>query len=104
MQADSPKIRAQACQFRRYASDKKVKVRDSEPGIAFLEIFNHYDVTFIVDSNGEKLSREEVHSYDLLQLRVDGYINITPYDYLGKAPAHTLEDDLTQRAIAASIG
>jgi len=74
-------LRAQACRFRRYVSEKKLHVRDPEPGIAFLTIFNHYNVTFIVDAYGNRLTNEEVHSYDLLTPRVDGYITIEPHEY-----------------------
>lgn len=82
--SSKPILRAQACRFRRYASAKHTKVRDWEPGIAFLKSFGISDVDLIVDINGDKILAEDLYDYNLLQLRVDGYIAIESYDYAGK--------------------
>jgi hypothetical protein len=83
--SDKPILRAQACRFRRYVFNKKsTTISDWEPGIAFLKSFGISDVDVIVDVQGDKVSSKELYDYNLLQLRVDGYIAIESYDYGGK--------------------
>lgn len=77
-------LRAQACKFRRYYNRVEKIPSDWEPGIAFLPAFGVSDVTFIVDADGNKVKKSYLYTYDLLQLRVDRYINIEPHDYAGK--------------------
>jgi hypothetical protein len=82
--SDKPILRAQACRFRRFVSAKQKAMKDWEPGIAFLDSFDVWDVAFIIDTKGNKVSRERLYTYDLLRLRVDGYIAIEAHDYGGK--------------------
>jgi hypothetical protein len=77
--SDKPILRAQACRFRR-ANQRN----QWEPGIAFLVSFGVSDVEFIIDAQGEKVTYKDLYDYNLLQLRVDGYIAIESYDYEGK--------------------
>ena len=87
--SSKPILRAQACRFRRFDfSTKETKVRDWEPGIAFLKSFGISDVDVIVDINGDKILVEYLYDYNLLQLRVGGYIAIESYDYAGKTCSH----------------
>lgn len=96
--SDKPILRAQACRFRRFATAKRTKVCDWEPGIAFLKSFGISDVDVIVDINGDKIPSENLYDYNLLQLRVDGYIAIESYDYAGKLYSPTVdEEDLTHK-------
>jgi hypothetical protein len=96
--SDKPILRAQACRFRRYASAKHIKVRDWEPGIAFLKSFGISDVDVIVDIAGNKITSEDLYDYNLLTLRVDGYIAIESYDYAGKVFSPAMdEEDLTHK-------
>jgi hypothetical protein len=69
-------LRAQACRFQRSTSSKKMEVKAWEPGIAFLNTFDVSDVSFIVDAKGKTISKGRLWDYELLQLRVDGYIAI----------------------------
>lgn len=83
--SDKPILRAQACRFRRLISIKKAaKVGEWEPGVAFLKSFGVSDVDVIIDVQGDKILSEDLYDYNLLQLRVDGYIAIESYDYAGK--------------------
>lgn len=97
MSNDKPILRAQACRFRRYASSKHLKVKDWEPGVAFLKSFGMSDVDVIVDAQGDKILSEDLYDYNLLQLRVDGYIAIESYDYVGKVWRNNPKEDEAPR-------
>lgn len=89
MSNENPTLRAQACRFRRFA-DRNAKVATWEPGIAFVKSFDISDVDLIVDVEGKVLTQKSLYNYELLQLRVDGYITIEPGDYAGKRYSPTL--------------
>lgn len=83
--SEKPTLRTQACRFRRNPKkSSSTNLGDWEPGIPFLESFDTSDVNFIVDSKGKMVSKDNLWTYDLLRLRVDGYIAIEPHDYAGK--------------------
>lgn len=99
--SSKPILRAQACRFRRHeklrsadsvkatntysnSRGETMKIGEWEPGVAFLKSFGISDVDVIVDMQGDKVRSKDLYDYNLLQLRVDGYIAIESYDYAGK--------------------
>lgn len=113
--SNKPILRAQACRFRRHEKlrstdlvktdntysngrGETMKIGEWEPGIAFLKSFGISYVDVIVDMQGDKVCSKELYDYNLLQLRVDGYIAIEAYDYEGPA-RHTKEDETTRRGM-----
>lgn len=106
--SNKPILRAQACRFRRHeklrstdsikaantysnSRGETIKIGEWEPGIAFLKSFGISYVDVIVDMQGDKVCSKELYDYNLLQLRVDGYIAIESYDYEGKTYKHKEE-------------
>lgn len=83
--SNKPILRAQACRFKRANTPTK-EYYAWEPGIAYLKSFGDSEVEFIIDAQGEKVTYRDLYNYELLRLRVDGYIAIEAYDYEGKAP------------------
>lgn len=71
-------MKVQLCRFKRKTNTAW------EAGIAYLESFDVSDIRFIIDSDGYRLSRHQVWTYELVRQPAYGYLDLALVDTTDK--------------------